>query len=117
MGCGTMKEKLENEMIAMKLERVAVQMERRNQIKLLEDIDGRKIDEPNIPDYLILKNPDINKTKNIKTKDSDKISYKNERSKSLSFKKSFKKDKSFKTIPTESKKTIRSNISKKKLKK
>ena len=50
MGCGTPKEKLENEIIAMKLERVWVQMERRNQIKLLEDIDGVKINEPNIPD-------------------------------------------------------------------
>ena len=52
MGCGTAREKIENEIIAMKLERVGVQMERRNQIKLLEDIDGIKNKEPNIPDYL-----------------------------------------------------------------
>ena len=52
MGCGTAREKLENEMIMMKLERIGIQMERQNQIKLLEDIDGRKIRVPKIPDYL-----------------------------------------------------------------
>ena len=53
MGCGSMKEKIENEMIAMKMERVTIQMERKNQIKLLEEIDGRKIIESKIPDYLV----------------------------------------------------------------
>ena len=52
MGCGTAREKLENEMIMMKLERIGIQMERQNQVKLLENIDGRKIRVPNIPDYL-----------------------------------------------------------------
>ena len=52
MGCGNAKEKIENEMIAMKMERTKIQMERRNNIKLLEDIDKRKIIEPSIPDYL-----------------------------------------------------------------
>ena len=52
MGCGSAREKLENEMILMKLERIGIQMERQNQVKLLENIDGRKIKVPNIPDYL-----------------------------------------------------------------
>ena len=52
MGCGSAREKLENEMILMKLERIGVQMERQNQIKLLENIDCRKIKVPEIPDYL-----------------------------------------------------------------
>ena len=52
MGCGSAREKLENEMILMKLERIGIQMERLNQVKLLEDIDGRKIKMPEIPDYL-----------------------------------------------------------------
>ena len=52
MGCGSAREKLENEMILTKLERIGIQMERQNQIKLLEDIDGRKINVPHIPDYI-----------------------------------------------------------------
>ena len=52
MGCGSAKEKLENEMIVAKLQRIGIQMERQNQVKLLENIDGRKIKVPEIPDYL-----------------------------------------------------------------
>ena len=52
MGCGNAREKLENEMIMMKLQRIGIQMERQNQVKLLEGIDGRKIKVPNIPDYI-----------------------------------------------------------------
>ena len=39
-------------MILMKLERIGIQMERQNQVKLLENIDGRKIKMTEIPDYL-----------------------------------------------------------------
>ena len=66
MGCGNAKEKIENEMIAMKMERTKIQMERRNNIKLLEDIDKRKIIEPSIPDYLAYE--DKVKRKNKKKK-------------------------------------------------
>ena len=43
-----------------KLERVQVQMERVNQIKLLEELTGQKIKPSLIPDYL---SPIINKNK------------------------------------------------------
>ena len=66
MGCGNAKEKIENEMIAMKMERTKIQMERRNNLKLLEDIDKRKIIEPSIPDYLAYE--DKVKRKNKKKK-------------------------------------------------
>jgi len=52
MGCGNAREKLENEMIMMKLERIGIQMERHNQIQLLEKIDGKKMKVPKIPDYI-----------------------------------------------------------------
>ena len=52
MGCGSAREKLENEMILAKLQRIGIQMERQNQLKLLENIDGRKINVPDIPDYI-----------------------------------------------------------------
>ena len=38
MGCGNSKEKLENEMIKLKFQRAQIQMERKNQIKLLEGL-------------------------------------------------------------------------------
>ena len=52
MGCEDSKEKIESEMIKMKLERAEIQMERKNQLKLLKDIDGCDIDLVEIPDYL-----------------------------------------------------------------
>ena len=73
MGCGDSKEKIVNEMIALKLERVGVQMERKNQIKLLEEIDGNKIKEPTIPDYLVLEPKEKNNKKIINKKSNKKI--------------------------------------------
>ena len=52
MGCGTSKEKIENEMIQMKMARSEVQMERFNQMKLLKEIDGTEVKAPIIPDYI-----------------------------------------------------------------
>ena len=52
MGCGNSKEKLENEMIKLKFQRAQIQMERKNQIKLLEGIEKKKITEPIIPDFI-----------------------------------------------------------------
>ena len=67
MGCEELREKIEDEMIAIKLERVGIQIERKKQIKLLEEIDGRRIKEPKIPDYIILNLNDKNKiTKRVK---------------------------------------------------
>ena len=110
MGCGTPKEKLENEIIAMKLERVGVQMERRNQIKLLEDIDGVKINEPNIPDYLAAKpkEKNISTDKNtnmitVKSKNSSKAIENRTRSKSVNVNKKFKSLKTNSTSACESK--------------
>ena len=73
MGCGDSKEKIVNEMISLKLERVGVQMERKNQIKLLEEIDGNKIKEPTIPDYLVLEPKEKNNKKSINKKSNKKI--------------------------------------------
>ena len=52
MGCGNTKEKLENEMIKLKFQRAQIQMERKNQIKLLEGLEKKKITEPIIPDFI-----------------------------------------------------------------
>ena len=42
MGCGNSKEKLEDEMIKLKFQRAQIQMERKNQIKILEGIERKK---------------------------------------------------------------------------
>ena len=52
MGCGNPKEKLEDELMKTKLERIQVQMERVNQIKLLEEMTGEHIKTAKIPDYI-----------------------------------------------------------------
>ena len=36
MGCGDAKEKIENEMVKMKMERIEVQMERQKTIKIIK---------------------------------------------------------------------------------
>ena len=53
MGCGDPREKIENEMLKMKMERSVIQMERKNQLKLLKDIDGIDLKISKIPDYII----------------------------------------------------------------
>ena len=52
MGCGNPKEKIEDELMKAKLERIQVQMERVNQLKLLEDMTGEHIKTVKIPDYI-----------------------------------------------------------------
>ena len=97
MGCGTAREKLENEMIMMKLQRIGIQMERQNQVKLLEDIDGRKIRVPNIPDYLdskfkiksLVKNTSNNKIRRRVFNSKKKFNIK-KRSKSVHLRKKMK---------------------------
>ena len=52
MGCGNSKEKLEDEMLNLKISRIEVQMERYNQMQILKEKNGYNIKCPEIPDYL-----------------------------------------------------------------
>ena len=52
MGCGNAKKDFENQMMIFQLERANIQMERVNNLKLLEEIDGYKRQTNNIPDYI-----------------------------------------------------------------
>ena len=80
MGCGDSREKIEDEMIKLKFERAQIQMERKKQIQILEGIEGKKITEPVIPDYISLKleKPFKNIQTEIKTKKKP-VSDKNEK--------------------------------------
>ena len=68
MGCGNSKEKLEDEMIKLKFQRAQIQMERKNQIKILEGIERKKITEPIIPDFISLKPQKLSKKLLTETK-------------------------------------------------
>ena len=52
MGCENTKEKLEDQMMKMKMARIEVQMERFKSLQLLKDMDGTELKTPIIPDYI-----------------------------------------------------------------
>ena len=52
MGCGSPKEKIEDEMMKAKMERIEIQMERINQLHLLKNTYGKEIKTALIPDYI-----------------------------------------------------------------
>ena len=82
MGCGDSREKIEDEMIKLKFERAQIQMERKKQIQILEEMERKKITEPVIPDYISLKpeKPFKNIQTEIKIKNKP-VSDKNEKDK------------------------------------
>ena len=52
MGCSSPQEKIEDQMMKIKLLRIDIQMERENKIKQLSEMTGNKITYNNIPDYI-----------------------------------------------------------------
>ena len=54
MGCATMKEKIESQIMLLKIERAEIGKEREEKIKQLEEMTGEKIYRKPIPDYLLL---------------------------------------------------------------
>ena len=52
MGCGSAREKIEDEMMVYKLERMEIQMEKEKELKKLAEIEGHTIERHNIPDYI-----------------------------------------------------------------
>ena len=91
MGCGDSREKIEDEMIKLKIQRSQIQMERKKQIKILEGIEKKKIAEPIIPDYISVQKETIPKTNepekkkkpnSEKKKSKNKTKKKSEKSKS-----------------------------------
>ena len=52
MGCSSPQEKIEDQMMKIKLLRIEIQMERENKINQLSEMTGKKIKYKNIPDYI-----------------------------------------------------------------
>ena len=97
MGCDNPKEKIEDEMMKIKMARIDLQMERHNQLELLKGIDGGEINikTPSIPDYIdkeFLKNHFLkttNYTSNLN--EEEIIRQKTKRSKSVRIRRNDKK--------------------------
>ena len=66
MGCSNSKEKLEDQINLIKLQRYTIQMEREKALKLLSEMEGRNIDDDNLADYLASKNVKQFKNMNMK---------------------------------------------------
>lgn len=52
MGCDNSKEKIEDQMMKMKMDRIELQMERYKALQQLKEIDGTDMKIPAIPDYV-----------------------------------------------------------------
>ena len=103
MGCGNSKEKLEDEMIKLKFQRAQIQMERKNQIKILEGIERKKITEPIIPDFISFQKEKPTKKILTETKENKSVDKKEKKSKKEKEKDNNKKRS--KSVKTKNKKT------------
>ena len=52
MGCSAPKEKLEDEMMLMKLKRMEIQMEKEKELKKLSEMEGKPVQRGIVPDYI-----------------------------------------------------------------
>ncbi len=66
MGCSNPRENLEDQIMIIKLKRIAIRMEREKNLKILSEIEGRSIDDDNLPDYLASRNVKQSKKINMK---------------------------------------------------
>ena len=62
MGCSGAKEKIEDQMMLMKLARMEIQMEKEKELKKLSEMEGKPIQRGVIPDYI---DPVFAKEKNL----------------------------------------------------
>ena len=73
MGCGNSREKIEDQMMKIKMARIEVQMERYNNLEKLRSMDGRQRMPPLIPDYIdqnFINNYFLKKLNSISNKDT-----------------------------------------------
>ena len=95
MGCENTKEKIEDQMMKIKMARIDLQMERMNQLELLKNIDGHQFKAPSIPDYIdkkFLENYFLKMTKSTMNNNEEIIRKKSRqiKSKSILFKRNSK---------------------------
>ena len=54
MGCATAKEKLESQMMVLKIQRAEITKEREEKLKIYEEMTGERLNRKPIPDYYIV---------------------------------------------------------------
>ena len=52
MGCAGAREKIEDKMMLIKLERMEIQMEKEKELKKLAELEGHTIKRSHVPDYI-----------------------------------------------------------------
>ena len=52
MGCAGAKEKLEDQMMLVKLQRMEIQMEKEKELKKLSELEGKPVKRGIVPDYI-----------------------------------------------------------------
>ena len=62
MGCAGEREKIEDKMMLMKLQRMEVQMEKEKELKKLSEMEGKPVKRGIVPDYI---DPVFAKEKNL----------------------------------------------------
>ena len=70
MGCTGEREKIEDKMMLMKLERMEIQMEKEKELKKLSEMEGHNIKRQPIPDYI---DPEFAREKQIYDDDEEEI--------------------------------------------
>ena len=122
MGCGNAKEKLEDEMMKAKMERIEIQFERQKQMNLLKELGGGNYKPPVIPDYTYPhiemdkqdKQPTVRKRKTVQLTKPKTIRLRPTRSQSFAHKKKTSIDRE--DTYTESKTKGRKSLKRKTLK-
>ena len=90
MGCGNAKEKIENEIMAARLDRIEIQFERKKQMDLLKNTYGIDFKPSIIPDYIAPKpekgNSELKQRNSLMIRKTKKITIKKKRAKSFALK-------------------------------
>ena len=68
MGCSSIKEKLENEIIKLEIKKIEIQMEKYNQLQKLAKIENHEIRPNIIPDHI---EPELSKEHKINIENSN----------------------------------------------
>ena len=53
MGCGSVREDIEDQIMLIRLKKMKIQMEREKNLKLLSELEGHPINMDNISEYLV----------------------------------------------------------------
>lgn len=91
MGCGTVKEKLEYQIMVLKVEKLDIIQEREEKLKELEKITGEPVIRKPVPNYLVREEKKEDSNEGNDTNDDKKTEHSTRKKSNSSSKKSKKK--------------------------